>query len=179
MSGKQLTRQAVVEAVKGQTSMTAVVKSLGYKSVYGATTRKIRELVPDIDDRLGKNKGGSKKPSPKKATPPKTDRKRKSKAEDEAGKLSPFRAGSKYSEIWKILYRERKTGVSRQKVRDELEGKGIGDRKTNYYALTVVASPDETGTRCHRSVAGSAADLYFCRKAPGGAIHLILRNKEY
>lgn len=162
---KQLTKESIIKAIEsGATTMTAVVKALGYKSVCGGTTKRIRELVPDIDQRLGGGKG--------KAKPAAKSKKSKTlKADPEAERLCPYRRG-KYRFIWLLLYRHRKDGISREKILDKMEQAGVSDRKTGYYAVTVVASPTESGT-AHRS-ANRAADSYHCEKV-GSNIRLVMR----
>ena len=166
----ELTPEAIIAAIQRDNpkTLTALARALGYKgSVSSWLRNKLKELVPDLDKRIAANKSGETKPT---ASKPRTR-----DADKEGERLCPYKRG-KYRFIWLLLYRHRKTGISRQKILDELEKAEVSDRKTGYYAITVVASPTREG-KAHRS-ADRAADAYFCLKE-GENIRLVMRDRKF
>ena len=131
-SGKrQLTKEAVLATIgAGATTMTAVVKALGYKSVCGGTTKRIRELVPDVGERLKANAGGKSPTTAKntggkaaKATKPaksKGGSKRGVPTEYPRAEHNPFRQGSAYGACYDILAHAGDKGMKRAKLVEEL-----------------------------------------------------------
>jgi len=185
---KPITKESVSKALAaGATSLTQVARALGFKgSVGSATTRKIREAVPDIDARIEANKAAGKaKPESSKAA--KADRKpkagRKPKAYPRA-EHSPFREGSAYAACYDILAAH-PNGIERAKLVDQLarlmpRKEGESDearRRRAYFNVTVVASSREDG-RSHRCIQ-RAADSFFVERTNGGWLRLRLRSRRF
>ena len=183
-----ITGEAIRAAVKdGATSLTRVYKACGGSGcVPGSTAAKMRALVEDLDDKLKANRQAAKAGEvPKGAGKPGASGPAAAKPdavagdEKEAERLSPFRAGTKYDYVWRQLYLHRCDGVTRKSLLKKMEEAGVSDPKTGYYAITVIASPDESGTKAHKSVSGKPADLYWVEKLGDGLLKLHLRDREW
>lgn len=172
---------------QGATSISQVYKILGGKgNVSGNTAKKIRELCPDIAERLdaNKNKPTDKPGVPTKAsspatpavTPAKSDKptkaatavKRKQPKEPKPVKKSkyprhpqnPYRIGSNYGLAFDVLAAH-KNGIGRDELINLIRKENGKDVKHTLYDLSVVLSPSESvnGPR-HRS----AKNGYFVQK---------------
>lgn len=189
MKAKEMTREAVLAAVEaGAGTMTEVVRGLGYKSVCGGTTRRIRELVPDVGDRLKAAKGGGKKTAPKKAT---TSKAKPSKAtpatkgtpkEYPRDPNNPFREGSAYGACYDILAHAGDRGMDRAKLVEELARVTGKEHRKAYFDVTVVCSsrpgPEHGGDGgSHRCIA-KASDSFWVAKR-NGHVTLHLRDRRY
>lgn len=190
MSGKakaNLTKEAVLAAVEaGATTMSEVVHRLGYKSVCGATTKKIRALVPDIGERLGGAKGKGEKPAPTaKAAKPQAAKVKKtpkpakndSRTEYPRAESNPFREGSAYATGYDILAAAGDKGIERAKLVAEVARITGKDPRKAYFDVTVVASSRKDG-RSHRCIA-KAADSYYVERTDGGWLKLVVRDRKF
>lgn len=172
---------------KGATSISGIWKSIGGKgNISGSTAKKIRELVPDIQDRLNTNKNKptdkpglphepsipaapvndtvvSAKPTkattavkPKKTKEPKPTRKSKYPRHSQ----NPYRIGSNYGLAFDVLAAH-PTGIGRDELINLLRKENGKDFQHTLYDLSVVLSAKEspTGPR-HRS----AKDGYYVEK---------------
>lgn len=167
MARKQtITAESVITAVEdGACSLTQVAKSLGFKgSVGSATTRKIREAVPDIGERLKANKTAGKT----KARKPKTYTRHET---------NPYREGSAYATAFDVLAAAEEKGIIRKDLVAETARLTGKPEKNAYFDVTVVLSPRETG-EAHRS-ANRAADVYWVEKTDGGNVKLRLRDRRF
>ena len=166
----ELTAAAVTKAIEeGKlTSLTQVSQTLGLGkgSVSGSVSKRLKSLVPSIDQMLAANKAAKGKPAAK-AKP--------AVSQDESERLCPFRPTSKYAAVWLALYKHRKNGIARKALIEEVTSarKDFADPKTCDFAVTVVASPTKDGD-AHKS-ASRAADIYWVEKAEGGNLKLHLR----
>ena len=173
----ELTGEAVAKVINDGrlTSLTQVSKvlELGKGSVSGSVARRLKELVPNIEQLLTANKAVKDGDAADRGKP------QASAPQDEGERLCPFkREGSKYRAIWLALWRHRKTGITRKALIEEITTscKDFADPKTADFAITVVASPTIEGT-AHRS-ANRAADFYYVAKADGGNLRLHLRDAK-
>ena len=182
---KKLTKTAILKAIdSGATTMTAVVKALGYRSVCGGTTRRIRELVPDIDQRLGGTKGKTVSPRTKPSKTKAVKRTAKTKALARAD-TNPFRKGSAYGTCYDLLVAAGEKGLGRGSLVDQLTKRmprkeGESDeslRRRAYFNVTVIASSREDGSS-HKSISNRAADVYFVVRE-GSWLKLVLRDRKY
>lgn len=179
-SGVNLTQEAVVGAVQqGAKSISQVYKMLGGTgNVSGSTTKKIRELMPDIEIQLAANKAAKSttdkanapvkasspatpaiksakvaKPTPKKQPKqPKPAKKvNASSSKYPRHKSNPFRENSAYATCFDIMIAH-KNGISRDELINLLAKESGKDPKLAGYDLSVLLSAKEspTGPR-HRS----------------------------
>jgi hypothetical protein len=104
---ERVTKEKILKAIEGGAkSLTAVSKALGFKgSVSGSTAKRIRELVPDIEERM--KSAGSKREGKKT---------RKAQSTIEIPDICPFRSSSSYAVLWTILFNNRKKGITRAKL---------------------------------------------------------------
>lgn len=162
-----ITKEAVETAIaKGAVSISGVWKALGGKgNISGSTTKKIRVLVPDIQDRLDSNKkkptdipGVPKEPSAPvtPTTKPAKDAKPKEAMPIRKSKFprhpqNPFRNGSAYAICFDIMAAH-PDGIARDKLLPLLGKETDKDEKHAAYDLSVLLSAKEspTGPR-HRS----------------------------
>jgi len=195
MRTKEMTRETILTVVEaGATTITEVVRRLGYKSVCGGTTKRIRELVPDIGDRLKAAKDGAKRLALKKVAKKKTKPakakggpRKGAPAEYFRAEHNPFRAGSSMYGICYDILAAHPDGIPRDKLVNELarlmprkEGESDADlHRRAYYNVTVVASSRESG-ESHRCIA-RAADTYFVARCENGGsrLRLVLRDRRY
>ncbi|HPG00220.1 MAG TPA: hypothetical protein PLE77_09115 [Kiritimatiellia bacterium] len=170
MSKKQLSKEAVLEALKSSnaTSLTALHKAMGGTgSVPGSTAKRMRELVPDIEKRLEANKGEKIQP---------TTAKRKSTKALPSPKYprhlsNPYRERSSYGLCYDILASQ-KEGIRRDELIGILAKEGGTTTTRAGFNTSVVLSPREsaTGPR-HRS----ARQGYFVR-VTNDHVQLIVGN---
>ena len=170
MSKKQLSKESILKALgaSNATSLTALHKAMGGKgSVPGSTSKRMRELVPDLTDRLLANKG--EKPQPT------TARKKSTKALPPSKyprhSSNPYRAGSSYGLCYDILAGH-KDGIRRDELIGILAKEGRTTATRAGFNVSVVLSSREsaTGPR-HRS----ARQGYFVR-VTNDHVQLIVGN---
>lgn len=90
---------------------------------------------------------------------------------DEVDRLNPYRLGSKYAGAWRILYKNRAKGITRDAAIDEMIRLKLSDsRKTAFFALQVVASPCADPDSGNRS---SKPNSYYVKK--GLLLKLVMR----
>ena len=195
----KLTRERILEAVEsGADTMSQVVRALGYRSVCGSTTSRIRSLVPDIGERLGGSKEGpakavaAKAPTKRAARPKKTPKakpqKKAARTEYPRADSNPFREGSAYATGYDILAHAGEAGIERGRWTDELarlmplkEGESEESRRRRAgFNVTVLASSRESG-ESHRCISNHAADVYYCARSENGGswLKLVLRDRKY
>jgi hypothetical protein len=156
MATEQISKEQVLEAlVKGSPkSLSALYRLLGGKgNVSGSTAKRIRELVPDIEARLGKGKEEGEAPSATQKQP-KAAGKVKGKAKSALSNKTegnPFRPGSGYAQVYDLLAAAPK-GVSRQDLIARYAKASRKKLKLAGYDVSVVISAKDspTGPR-HRS----------------------------
>ncbi len=101
MQSKPLTVETIEQALSsGAKSLTDIARHLGHKgSISGKLAKQIRELVPDITDRLKAN-------APQKNAEPKAEKsvqKTKGSVKYPRHSLNPFREGSSYALAFDVL----------------------------------------------------------------------------
>jgi bacterioferritin-associated ferredoxin len=169
-----LTKESIVGAVQqGATSISQVYKMLGGQgNVSGSTTKKIRQLMPDIQVQLDVNKGTKpvtdnataptkaskpskptiEKPVKAKPTTPKPAKQTKAHpSKYSRHKSNPFRENSAYATCFDILAAH-KDGIGRDEILNLIGKETHKDIKHAGYDLSVLLSAKEspTGPR-HRS----------------------------
>ena len=158
MSKIEITREFIEKALSDQkqTSLTSLYKTITAKktSVPGSVAAKMRELVPDIMERLAENK----KLSPTKSESAAKSRKNKTLKQGDAI-ATPYREGSAYSQVYQILM-EHPDGISRADLIREAARRCKKPASRSAFDVAVVVSPREscTGPR-HRS----ARDGYYVK----------------
>ena len=170
MSIIELNQQKIIIALESRSpkSLTEVYRILGGAGkLSGSVARKMRELVPGIEERLASNKAGEIKAEEKSpATIPKsgksetTAKPRKPKVhQSEEAESTPYRKGSAYSKVYQILT-EHPDGISRADLIREAARRCKKPASRSAFDVAVVVSPREscTGPR-HRS----ARDGYFVK----------------
>ena len=155
---------AILES-KSPKSLTEVYRLLGGHKLSGSTAKKLRSLVPDVEERLAKNKGGAGEAEGKSPatlrTSGKSDKVAKSRKprvhQPEEAESTPYRKGSAYSKVYQILA-EHPNGISRADLIREAARRCKKTASRSAFDVAVVVSPREscTGPR-HRS----ARDGYF------------------
>jgi len=184
----ELTKEVVLQSIeKGSTSISGIWKSLGNTTnISSSTVKKIKTMLPDIQDRLNANKNKptdktglphepsipaapvndtvvSAKPTkattavkPKQPKEPKPTRKSKYPRHPK----NPYRIGSNYGLAFDVLATHPK-GIGRDELINLIRKENGKDVKHTLYDLSVVLSAKEspTGPR-HRS----AKDGYFVEK---------------
>jgi hypothetical protein len=151
MSKIQLSEESISKALILATSLTAVWHSLGGKgSIPGSTSKKLRELCPDIMQRLAANKGN--------ATPKAKDQKPKPRIVPKSGKSAcprnaknPFREGSAYGLLVDLLAQAGDKGISRDDLLKDfckITKKPLQNAK---YDLQVILSAARDSEKLHRS----------------------------
>jgi hypothetical protein len=185
-----MTKAAVLRTIEdGATTMTAVVKGLGYKSVCGGTTKKIRGLLPEIDKLLGgkvKTKPVAKAKPAAKAKQKKTVKTKSSKkspTEYPRAESNPFRAGTScaYGVTYDVLWANKDKGIDRATLVQTVASITGKEARKAYFDVTVVLSsrpgPELGGDGgSHRSIA-KAADTYYIEKK-NGWVKLHRRSKS-
>ena len=153
---RELTRERILRAwASGATSLTGLHKAMGGTgNVPGSTAKRIRELVPDIAERLAVNKARGAKPQ---ASKPKAKRtvqpsgKSRPSGQWTRHAKNPFREGSSYATAYDIVAAHPKGLRKDEWV--ELFCKATGkDLKHARYDLAVLLSAKESATsQRHRS----------------------------
>ena len=162
----EITAEAVLAAIEsGATTMSQVVRALGYKSVCGGTTARVKAACPDIGERLkaagkghGKAKGGKGKAYPR-------------------AESNPYRPGSAYAAAYDVLFAAGDKGIPRQDLVKEVARLTGKTEQRAYYDCVVVCSPTKDG-KAHRS-ADKAADVYWVEKSDGGNVRIRLRDRKF
>ena len=164
----EINQQKIIIALESRSpkSLTELYRILGGTGkLSGSVAKKMRELVPGIEERLASNKAGvgeAEEQPP--ATIPKSgksekgakSRKPKGHQPDEA-ESTPYRKGSAYSKVYQILA-EHPNGISRADLIREAARRCKKPAGRSAFDVAVVVTPREscTGPR-HRS----ARDGYF------------------
>jgi len=184
------------------TSLTQVSKMLGLGkgSVSGSVAKRLRELVPTIDQMLAANKPA--KPSkpaqpvkPAKGDPasevkPKVAKKvvaAKPTKVKPVGKsafpvpdCTPFRHSngkiSGYAQVFSILYANREKGIPRADLISKYQAWSKKPQINASYDVATVISSRENGSS-HRSVANAAQTYYVERQSDWLKLHLISAKK--
>ena len=170
MSIIELNQQKIIIALESRSpkSLTEVYRILGGAGkLSGSVAKKMRELVPGIEERLASNKAGKMKAEEKpQATIPKsgkTGKGAKSRKpgvhQPEEAESTPYRKGSAYSKVYQILT-EHPDGISRTELIREAARRCKKPANRSAFDVAVVVSPREscTGLR-HRS----ARDGYYVK----------------
>lgn len=156
MSKTELSKEKIVEILESKSprTLTEVYRLLGGVKLSGSVAGKMRFLVPDISERLAKNKGGD----PLKPEAVAKPRKPKVLQPEEA-ESTPYRKGSAYSKVYQILA-EHPDGISRTDLIREAARRCKKPASRSAFDVAVVVSPREscTGPR-HRS----ARESYFVK----------------
>lgn len=155
MSKTELSKEKIVEILESKSpkSLTEVYRLLGGgDKLSGSVASKMRFLVPDISERLARNKVGDPLKPEAVAKPGKPKVHQPEEAES-----TPYRKGSAYSKVYQILT-EHPDGISRADLIREAARRCKKPASRSAFDVAVVVSPREscTGPR-HRS----ARDGYF------------------
>ena len=138
MNTTQPTVEVINEALaKGAKSMTEIARHLGHKgSISGKLAKQIRELVPDIADRLKSNIGQmyAKKVAEKIANNPKPTGKFRRHPKN------PFREGSGYALAFDVLA-SHQTGVARDHLTNLYAKAARKPLKNASFDIAVLLSP--------------------------------------
>ena len=146
----RITEEGILAAIdEGALTLTAVAHALGYKgSISGSVSKRIREAVPDIDEKL---EAPATKQGTGKAKGTKID------------KPNPYRKGSGYAACFDCL---RKMGLEKPVSRKDLLAEYVKSREKEErlakYDLAVVLSPTKDGEG-HRS---SRKEAYYVERLP-------------
>ena len=153
---QSITESRVIEALNATrpTSLTALYRAMGGQgSVPGSTGKKIREIVPDIAERLEANKAVGTSKSKRVKAPKSLQPSGKSRSQKKwpRHRLNPFREGSGYATAFDILAGH-KDGLHKAKW-SELYCKATGkDAAHARYDLAVLLSArDSSKSERHRS----------------------------
>ena len=156
MSKLELSKEKIegILESKSPKTLTEIYRLMGAqeKKLSGSVAGKMRFLVPDIEERLAKNKSGD----PMKPEPVAKPKKTKVCNPKETASI-PYREGSAYSKVYQILM-EHPDGISRADLIREAARRCKKPASRSAFDVAVVVSPREscTGPR-HRS----ARDGYF------------------
>ena len=170
MSIIELNQQKIIIALESRSpkSLTEVYRILGGAGkLSGSAAKRMRELVPGIEERLASNKAGEMKAEEKSPATLRTSGKsgkvakpRKPKVhQSEEAESTPYRKGSAYSKVYQILA-EHPDGISRADLIREAARRCKKPATRSAFDVAVVVSPREscTGPR-HRS----ARDGYYVK----------------
>lgn len=132
------TAEVINEAIaKGANSLTDIARHLGHKgSISGKLAKQIREMVPDIAERLKAN-------APQKTTEPKAENPgKKSKGGGKYARhpQNPFRDGSSYGLAFDILANHPK-GIARADLTKEYAKASHKPLKNAAFDIAVLLSP--------------------------------------
>ena len=138
MKTSPMTVEVINEAIaKGAKSLTDVARHLGHKgSISGKLAKQIRELVPDIADRLKAN-------APQKTTEPKAGKpakKTKSGGKYPRHPQCPFRDGSSYAIAFDV-FASHPNGVVRAELTKEYAKASKKPLKNASFDIAVLLSP--------------------------------------
>ena len=164
----EINQQKIIIALESRSpkSLTELYRILGGAGkLSGSVAKKMRELVPGIEETLASNKAGEMKAEEKSPATLRTSGKydkvakpRKPKVhQPEEAESTPYRKGSAYSKVYQILA-EHPNGISRADLIREAARRCKKPASRSAFDVAVVVSPREscTGPR-HRS----ARDGYF------------------
>ncbi|MFC1451897.1 hypothetical protein ACFLSJ_00970 [Verrucomicrobiota bacterium] len=173
----ELTAEAVIAIIEEQkpATVTALARALGYSgSVSSWLKSKLVELVPDLMERIGRNKVGAGEAKP--AAPKSRPTKKASTKGYARAEHNPFREGSAYATAYDVLAAH-PDAVERSTLVSETARVTGKDLRKAYFDVTVVASSRKDG-RSHRCIA-KAADGYFVERTNGGWLKLVLRDRKF
>lgn len=166
----EINQQKIIIALESRApkNLTDVFHILGGSGkLSGSVAKKMRELVPGIEERLASNKAGEMKADEKpQATIPKSEKSGKGAKsgksrvhQPEEAESTPYRKGSAYSKVYQILA-EHPDGISRADLIREAARRCKKPASRSAFDVAVVVSPREscTGPR-HRS----ARDKYYVK----------------
>ena len=177
---KELIAGVLEKGIGRITSLSDISRALGYKgAISGSLSKKIRQLVPHIDDLLRGNRAvqeQDKKPTDKPNKKPKSKSAdtKPVKASGNHADGNPYRAGSNYAVVFDCLAKMGKDKpVSRKdlvKKVCEISGK---DEKHVGYDLSVVLSPSKDG-KSHRN-AVKPGRVYWVERLEHSTLQLHMR----
>jgi len=150
MSKVIITRESIIHVVEQRkvSSVSAIYRGLGGSgNISGSTAKKIRELVPDLAERLATNKSATPAPPVKKPVAKKTTKSGKYRRSE----TNPFREGSGYGQVYDILAAH-PDGLPREKLVELYSAASRKNLKKSGFDVAVVLSAKDspTGGR-HRS----------------------------
>lgn len=158
---KQMTREGILAALEtGATSLTEIYRHLGGSGhVSGSTTRKMRMLVPDIEQRLGANKASTGS-SQRECASQVSAKKRVSQPDYPRVDSNPYRENSHYATLYDVLAAH-PDGISRSRLLEMYCKESGKDAVRAGFDLSVVLSPKDSRTGPRHS---SAKDGYWVRR---------------
>jgi len=178
MSDEQL-KDRVHEILKHDqvSSISALGKIMGYSKISGSMTKRIRKLLPGIDELLAGNHALHSLDDKPVKKPGKTGGTSNVKGDKTNAKPvqvipeCPYRPTSAYAQVFQILFLNREQGISKPELLKKVVASGRPET-TSRWNIAVVASPDAEGGG-HRS---SKANHYWVEKTPSGLLKLHLRS---
>jgi hypothetical protein len=184
ISDEELKAKVGVALEKKPASLTELGRLLGWKKISGSQSKRIRSLIPGIEETLKKNVAPKAQEAPEKKPVEKPAKSAKSKvaAAKKPGKAAgnhvegnPYRPGSNYALVFDCLSKRGKDQpVSRKELATEVCKLSGKSEKLVSYDFSVVLSPKKDEAAGHRN-ARNAAKVYWVEKLDGGLVQLHLR----